>query len=309
MNDIVELLEQPESQELYMIVGWRQWADAGSTSSGLPQYLIEQTNARRIGTMKPDGFYMFQIPGTHDLVRPIVEFTEGYPETLEFQRNEFFYSGTAERGMMFFVGDEPHLDIERYISAILDTAEQLGVRRIISLGGVYGELPYHRERTVSCIYSLAHLRDEVAGLAVTLSDYVGGASIDSYLCRRAGDRGMEHVGFYAFVPTYDFTDIEELGNGIRIENDFMAWRGVMQRVNFMLKLGYDLTELSEKTAELIQVMDAKIEQLDKAAPQVGLREYFDRLNEDFEEVTFDPLDDVWEEELRKLFDDDSDPAA
>lgn len=308
MNEI-ELLEQPESKELYMIVGWRQWADAGSLSSGLPQYLIQLTDARKIGTMKPDGFYLFQIPGTHDLVRPVVEFNEGYPESLEFQHNEFYYAGTPERGVVYFVGDEPHLDIERYVGAILDTATQLGVRRIICLGGVYGELPYNRERTVSCIYSLAHLRDEVAGLAVTLSDYTGGASIDSYLCRRAGDRGIECVGFYAFVPTYDFTDIEQLGNGIRIENDFMAWRGVMRRVNFMLKLGYDLSELSEKTEELIQVMDAKVEQLDQAAPQVGLHEYFERLNEDFEEVIFDPLDDVWEEELRKLFDDEPDPDA
>ena len=305
MDPIVELLERPESQELYMIVGWRQWADAGAVSSGLPQYLVQHTNARRIGIIKPDGFYLFQIPGTHDLVRPIVEFNEGYPETLEFQRNEFFYTGDADRGLVIFIGDEPHMDIERYTAALLDTAQELSVKRIISLGGVYGELPYTRERTISCIYSLAHLRDEMAELAVNFSEYSGGASIGSYICRRAGDRALECVGLYAFVPTYDFTDIEQIGSGIRIENDFMAWHSIMRRLNFMLKRDYDLSELEAKSDELIQVMDARVEQLDKSAPEVGLREYFERLEEDFEEIIFDPLDDVWEEELRKLFDDEA----
>jgi hypothetical protein len=68
MPDTVEFTEHPTAKHIYMIVGWRQWADAGSTSSGLPQYLIQKTDARQIGTLSPDGFYLFQIPGTHDLV-------------------------------------------------------------------------------------------------------------------------------------------------------------------------------------------------------------------------------------------------
>ena len=53
----LELWEQPQEEEINMIIGWRQWADAGSVSSGLPQYLIEQTKAKQIGVVKNDGFY------------------------------------------------------------------------------------------------------------------------------------------------------------------------------------------------------------------------------------------------------------
>ena len=49
MNDLIKLREKPEAKTKYMIAGWRQWADAGETSSGLPQYLIGQTKARKIG--------------------------------------------------------------------------------------------------------------------------------------------------------------------------------------------------------------------------------------------------------------------
>jgi proteasome assembly chaperone (PAC2) family protein len=303
MTEIVELVERPQTRNLYMIVGWRQWADAGSVSSGLPEYLIKQTQARRIGTLRPDGFYLFQIPGTHDLVRPVVKFEDGYPVSLDMPQNEFHYMGDDERGVVYFLGDEPHLDIERYTAAILDTAKQLNVKRIIGLGGVYGELPYNKERTISCTYSLLSLREELDELAVDFSDYHGGASIGSYLCRRAGEQGLEYVGLYAFVPTYDFSRFTQAGNGIRIENDFMAWLGVVRRINFMFKMRFDVADLEEKTERLIQVVDTKIDELDQGAPQLGVRDYFNQLAENFTERPFNPLDDVWENEIRRLFDD------
>ena len=78
MDDWVELWEKPIAEKKYMIAGWQQWADAGAISSGLPQYLVDQTNARKIGQIKPDGFYLFQLPGTHHLLRPEVKLDEGY---------------------------------------------------------------------------------------------------------------------------------------------------------------------------------------------------------------------------------------
>ncbi|MBZ0303391.1 MAG: PAC2 family protein [Anaerolineae bacterium] len=303
MPDAVEIWERPEARHIYMLAGWRQWADAGSASSGLPHYLIQQTDARKIGQISPDGFYIFQIPGTHDLVRPVVKFDQGYPQALDTQRNELYYTGDSERGVVIFLGDEPHLDIERYTSALLEAARRLKVERIVAFGGVYGELPYNKERMISGNYSLPRLKDELAALAVSFSDYHGGASIGSYICRRAGEQNMEYVGMYAMVPTYDFSSLAQAGNSIRIENDFMAWLGIMRRVNFMLKTSFNLADLERKSERLIQVVDSKVDELDSGAPQLGVREYLARLEEDFTEVTFDPLDDVWEQELRRLFDD------
>jgi proteasome assembly chaperone (PAC2) family protein len=309
MSEAVVLNEQPKADQIYMIVGWRQWADAGATSSGLPQYLIQQLNARQIGSIKPDGFYLFQIPGTHDLVRPVVKFDDGYAQSLKTQRNEIFYAEDNGRGLVIFLGDEPHMDVERYSNAILHIAETLGVKRVISLGGVYGELPYDKERMISSSYSLRHLKEELDGLAVNFSDYHGGASIGSYICRRAGERDIEMVGLYAFVPTYDFSNMAQLGNTIRIENDFMAWLGIMRRVNYMLKTRIDLSDLEQKSKRLIELVESKVDELDSVAPQLGVREYLTQLSEAFTETPFDPLDEVWEDELRRLFDvDDLDPT-
>jgi proteasome assembly chaperone (PAC2) family protein len=303
MSDAVEFWEQPKAEQMYMIAGWRQWADAGATSSGLPQYLIQQMGARQIGSIKPDGFYLFQIPGTHDLVRPVVKFNDGFPQSLKTQHNDIYYVEDGSRGLVIFLGDEPHMDVERYSSAILDIADTLSVRRIVSFGGVYGELPYDKERMISSNYSLTKLKAELDGLGVNFSDYHGGASIGSYICRRAGDRGMEMVGLYAFVPTYDFSNVAQLGNTIRIENDFMAWMGVMRRVNYMLKTRFDLSDLEQKSQRLIEIVESKVDELDSVSPQLGVREYLTRISEAFTETPFDPLDEVWEDELRRLFDD------
>lgn len=309
MPEALELWEQPKAQRISMLMGWRQWADAGSVSSGLPEYLVEQTKARKIGSIRPDGFYLFQVPGTHDLVRPVVKFNQGYPESLEVQRGEFYYTGDEQHGVVIFVGDEPHLDVERYTATLLQAAKTLEVSRIVGLGGVYGELPYNKERMISCNYSLPRMKDEMNRLAVTLTDYHGGASIGSYVCRRAGDQQMEYVGLYALVPAYSFDSISAVGNGIRIENDFTAWLGIMRRVNHMLKVHFSLADLERRSTQVTDVMDAKIEQLDRTAPELELPRYLARLAEDFTEVPFAPLADVWEDELERLLDDPDEPEA
>jgi proteasome assembly chaperone (PAC2) family protein len=302
MTETVEIWEQPQKSPMYMIAGWRQWADAGSTSSGLPQYIIDQTQAHRIGTIHSGGFYLFQFPGTHDLVRPVVKFNQGYPDFLQSQRNEFYYAEVGNCGLVVFIGDEPHLDIERYVAALLDSAVTLGVKRIIGLGGVFGEVPYDKDRNITGNYSLPHMKDEIKKLAVSLSDYEGGASIGSIICRRSADRGIEYVGLYAFAPLYDFTEIERIETTIRIENDFTAWLGIMQRINYMTKLNFDLSDLEEKSQHLTELIDTKVDEFDNAAPQVGVRDYFKKLSEAFTETSFSPYEDVWEEKLRQILD-------
>lgn len=306
-----EFWKKPVAEEMYMLTGFRQWADAGSVSSGLPQYLVQQARAEAVGRIKPDGFYLFQVPGTHDLMRPVVRYEEGYPADLDTQHNDFYFTGDEHRGVVILLGDEPHMDVERYVAAVLGAARELGVRRIIGFGGVYGELPYDKERMVSCTYSLPELRTALGNLAVSFSDYRGGASIDSVIGKRAGEQGMEYLGLYAFVPAYDFTLASQAQNTVRIENDYTAWLGVMRRVNYLTSLGFDLLDLEAKSRSLVELVRTKIDELDTAAPQLGVQEYMRKLSEEFVEVVFNPLDAVWDEELKRLLDkmEDDDEGA
>lgn len=302
MADALEIWEQPQMEEVYMIAGWRQWADGGSVSSGLPEYLIRRMQAREIGRIRPDGFYLFQFPGTHDLIRPVIRFNEGYPEALVVPENRFYYCERNQRGIVIFLGDEPHLEVERYVQLLLQAVRQLKVKRIIGLGGVYGEFPYEKERSISGTYSLRSMKPEMDGLALQFSEYEGGASIGSYICRRAGEQRIQYVGLYALVPMFDFSNLAQTTHRIQIENDYMAWLAVMRRINHMAKINLDLSDLSEKCKQEVDEIKQKIDELDKLAPQLGLREYFQRIAEEFTETPFIPLDDVWEENLRRIMD-------
>jgi proteasome assembly chaperone (PAC2) family protein len=117
------------------------------------------------------------------------------------------------------LGEEPHLNEGRYAEAFLDAVEALGVKRVAALGGVYGAMPYEKDREVSCVYSLRGMREELSDYAVRFSDYEGGATIGSLVLDRAERRQVEMIDLYAFVPAYDFGQSEDQFQGIRIEND------------------------------------------------------------------------------------------
>jgi proteasome assembly chaperone (PAC2) family protein len=306
MDDPLLLQEQPLAEEKYMIAGWDQWADAGKVSSGLSQYLIDQTGAKKIGEIETAGFYLFQIPGAHHLIRPEIKLVDGYRQHIASRRNDLFYSGDDQRGLIIFLGNEPQLDEERYAETFLDAVEQLGVRRVATLGGVYGIMPHDKDREISCIYSLPEMQEELAAYAVEFSNYEGGSTIGTYLAHKAESRGIELVDFYAVVPAYEFSQGLTGQQGVRIESDFKAWYDVMRRLNFMFGLGIDLSELKGRSDTLISSMNSELDELDRNMPQLKVKAYLETLASEFTEKPFMPLDDLWERELKDLFDDEDD---
>jgi proteasome assembly chaperone (PAC2) family protein len=309
MDEMLDFTEIPTAENMIMILGWRQWADAGSISSGLPDYLIKLTNARKIGEMKPDGFYLFQIPGTHHLLRPVIRLEDGYRQTLEEPRNEFYYARLNDLGVVIFLGDEPHMNVQRYARVFLTAVKQLHVTQLASVAGVYGSIPYDKDRQISCIYSLPHMKAELEEYALSFSNYEGGSSIDSYLVSAAEKEAVPFVAMYGFVPAYNFSQSALQPQGIQIENDYKAWYDILHRLNHMFALRLDLTELGRRSENMLNTIEQKIDEIADENPDLNVRAYLAALDAEFTETSFLPLDDIWEEEFRDLFggmDDDGD---
>jgi len=301
MNKLFELWEKPSAAK-YMIAGWHQWADAGEISSGLPRYLIERTQARAIGEMKPDNFYLFQFPGTHDLLRPMVKLEDGYRIALEKRRNEFFYTGgEEEESFLIFLGNEPHTNVEQYAETFLDAVETLGVDRVAIVAGVNGPMPYDKDRQISCVYSLPGMKEELEEYAVMLSDYEGGATIGVYLADKAEKRGLELFAFYAMVPAYDFSQTRSSVQRVSAEEDYKAWYDVLRRLDYMFGLNLDLSDLEAQSETLISAWEARIAKLEEEMPR-QVRAYMEKVNRDFTERPFDPLSHAWGEALEDIFD-------
>lgn len=304
MNGLFDLWEKPNEAE-YMIAGWYQWADAGEVSSGLPEYLIDRTEARQIGQIEPKGYYLFQFPATHDLLRPMVTLDEGYRVVLEERRNEFYVSDKEGTPFFIFIGDEPHMNVEQYAEAFMDAVEALGVRRVAVVAGVNGPMPYDKDREVSCVYSLPEMKDEMEGYAVRLSNYEGGATIGVYLADRAEERGIELLALYAMVPAYDFSQGSSEIQRVSAEEDYKAWYDLMRRLDYMFGLDLDLSDLEDRSAELTAAWDSRIAQLESKMPGV-VGPYLERVEEDFSERSFDPLGQAWEDALDDIFNDAGD---
>src|SRR5690606_15091644 len=115
-------------------------------------------------------------------------------------------------------------------------------------------------------------------------------------------KGLEVFVFNSFVPAYDFSQTSGSVQGVRIEHDYKAWYELMRRFNHMFGLGIDLSDLDRQADDVVASIDGKIEELDKALPQVSVRGYLAKLTEEFEERPFMPLEDVWERELGDILD-------
>ena len=303
MNEHVEFWDRPMAEEVYLIAGWNQWADAGNISSGLPTYLIQHLEATPIGQLNVDECYFFQVPGTHHFLRPDIKLKEGMPVALEGRDNNYYYWNDGRRGLVIFQGEEPHVNPRLYADAFLDAAEELGVRRIVALGGVYGAMPYDRDREIHAVYSLPEIKDELVDLSVKMSNYEGGSTIGTYLTYQAGQRNIEFIDLYAFVPAYDFAPLSPNVQGVRIDNDFTAWHEVMRRLNHMLGTNIDISDLETRSSQLKASMHDRIDEFDRKNPDLHVKDQMRRLSEGFAEDTFAPLDDLWEQELGDLLDD------
>ena len=302
MVDISKFWDGPQAKEVYAIAGWEQWADAGSVSSELPEYLIKMLNAEPIGHLQSDGFYLFQLPATHDLMRPRIEFKEGRHRKVQRYANDLYYAGDEEKGLVIFRGVEPHIDVDRYAQGFFRAMSSLGVKRTVSLGGVFGSIPFRMDRNVSCVYSLSRMRSELLEYAVSFSNYKGGASLGSYLAVEAKAQGMEYCTFYSFVPAYDLSQFGLSEQGMRIDVDFRAWYELMRRLNVMFGLQLDLTELEERSHNLTTTLDEKVEKLCKRIGNDDLLRYFEKLEEEYEEQPFLPYQSLLEDELGGILD-------
>ena len=303
MSELFELWDKPASGRA-MIAGWCQWADAGSVSTGLPQYLIEHTHAAKIGMLKPGGFYLFQLPGTHDFLRPAVTLNEGHREELQGRANEFYCSRAGGDEFLVFLGEEPHRNAEQYAQAFFDAVEELGVTTVAAVAGVHAAVPYDRHREVSCVYSLPRMKDELSHYGVRFSNYEGGATISMYLASKAELRGMEFFRFCAMVPCYDFSTHALTVERIAMDEDSKAWYDLMRRLDHMFKLGMDLSELERLSGELVDEWDAKVDYLARTMPRLDVEEYLKEVNADFAADPFDPLSGIWGDVLRDVFEED-----
>ena len=142
MSDELVIFQNKPADARFLIAGWRrQWSDGGNISGGLPRYLIEKLEAKKIGELGPkvsDLCYPFQVAGTHDTFRPRASYEDGLPSKPMHRDNCFYDAGG---GLIIFRGQEPWFRVDIFAEAFCQAIVELGVKQTAAVEGVNGPGP------------------------------------------------------------------------------------------------------------------------------------------------------------------------
>ena len=283
MNDLLTLEKEIVKPDIptFMVAGFSQWANAGNVSTGIPEYLIGKLDARRVGHIDKSSFYIFQLPISQFMFRPPVKYVEGYEEDYQEEPiNDFYYTELSGKGFIIFIGTEPNQHEDVYVNALLDGAKELGVKRIIVPAGVGGDIPFDKERLVSCTYSLKHMREELNNYALSFSNYDKNATIGMVINHYSKERGIESVRMSARTPSYQIP--------ITSPSDKRAMYDILRRIRYMFGIDLDLSDLDKESKQQNSDFKKELRRLyisnSELEPQITT--YMEQIEESFKELRF-----------------------
>jgi len=307
-DQLVVFREKPSAQ--FLLAGWRrQWSDGGGISGGLPRYLIEKLEAKKIGELGPtvsDLCYPFQVAGTHDTFRPLVAYEDGLPSRPMHRKNDFYDAGN---GLIIFRGQEPWFRIDVFAEAFFQAITELGIKQTAAVEGVNGPVPPDLERRITCVYSKPGMREMLDKHGVQFSSYGSegrrGPTIAMALITLAHyqypDIEMFRIG--AMAPMYPF--VTSSNEQVGISRDHRSFYDILRRLRAIFKLDIDLSELQGLGDAESKELQEQLEKISSSNPEA--KQLIDGARSDFtftpyvETVELDPsLDKTLDDILRNM---------
>jgi proteasome assembly chaperone (PAC2) family protein len=267
MSEDLVILFHPNLDSPSLVAGFGGWPNAGEVSSWVISFLIESLGAAKFAEIKPEPFF--------DLIqqRPLVTIKEGTIKSVKFPCGAFYSVpplGGHRNHVILFLGQEPHLHWSRFSEAFFDLCAKVGVKEMITVGGLYDNIPHTVDPTVSLITNDLAVVDRFGGKRLRLATYEGPMSIHTHLLVEAGKRGIPAMSLWGHVPYY----IQS--------NNAKTCLSLLDRLRTFLQLDLDLREV-QRASELL---DQEVERIVKDKPE--LRQYIEALEREFLEEEGSP---------------------
>jgi len=279
--------EKPKLRQPYMVCGISGWVDGGEAATGSVRYLVRKLEAIPFADMPIAKFHVFQMPGQVSL-GPSIKIEDGILKEHRLPENRFFYwvNPRSDHDLILFLGTEPNMNWEEYAGSVLDVAQEFGVARMYRLGGMLDNSPYTREPRTHCICSSAELKDEMDKYGVQYMSYAGPATFGTTLLYVCQTRGMEMASMTVGATCYPEFNIV-------ISYDPKAIRALMRRLNHLLGLSLDLSDLDKEVGNLQDKLASV------ARHNAQFAAYIKQLEKDFVELKYEePLDISAEEAVQ-----------
>jgi proteasome assembly chaperone (PAC2) family protein len=259
--------DPPELRSPILVAAFAGWNDAASSATTALEAVAVALDGAVVARLDPEEFYDFQVN------RPTIRLTEGQTRQIDWPANNLLAAPApgAERDLALFAGIEPNLRWRTYAETIVEAAERIGAKMVITLGALIADVAHSRPVPIT---GLATDPELVERLGLSRTSYEGPTGIVGVVhdaCRR---RGLTSASLWAAVPHYVAA----------VPNPKTAL-GLLRRLE-------GLTGIAIEASELEDAMERFDEQVDRAvAANPEIQELVQRLEEEQEE-TFDLGQDV-----------------
>ena len=193
--DYVTFTERPALRKPVLVCAFKGWNDAGEAATAAVDFLIDTFEATEFARIDPEEFYDFSA------IRPTVRLSEGRSRIVEWPENAWLAATVegADHDVILLRGVEPSLKWRAFTESIVRTAQDLGVKMVITLGALLADVPHSRPVSIAGLASDDGL---IERLGFERSRYEGPTGIVGVLhdaCQRAR---LQSASLWAAVPHY-----------------------------------------------------------------------------------------------------------
>lgn len=199
----IKIEREPRLSKPRLVMGLSGWMDSGDVSTGTIKYLRKKLEAEQFAHIEPQGFYIYNFPGSMDisaLFRPNTKINNGLVQALELPANIFYAS--EKHNLVLFSGKEPNLNWEQYADCVFALCAQFNIRDIFFVGSFAGLTPHTREPRMTFSMSDEKLKALLPAQTLRLSSYEGPAGLSTYMTSRAAKQDVNMLNIVAEVPAY-----------------------------------------------------------------------------------------------------------
>ena len=176
-----------------MIAAFEGWNDAGSAATSAVLHLTEVLGGHKVDELDPEDYHDFQVN------RPVVSTDDDGRRVLTWPTTTVSVAELDGRRFVLVHGIEPSMRWRTYCKELLGIATRLGVRTVITVGGLLADVPHTRPIPVSATSEDPAVQ---ALLGVEQSSYEGPTGIVGVLQHSAQEGGMRALSLWAAVPHY-----------------------------------------------------------------------------------------------------------
>lgn len=189
----VQWVSRPPLDRPVVIAAFEGWNDAGDAATAAARWLRDRWASEPLAEIDAEEFFDFTS------TRPRVSITDEESREIEWPANALTFGTAAGIDAVVLVGTEPQLRWRTFCRQVVEVAQALDSRLVLTLGALLAEVPHTRPTSVVGTADDQALIDR---MHLTRSTYQGPTGIVGVLSSACARADLPAASLWAAVPAY-----------------------------------------------------------------------------------------------------------